>query len=75
MDTAFILISIIPGKEYEVYQKISSLNGITEVHPLLGEYDMIAKLTVNGDIGKYIIDNIRTIAGVIDTKTLMEIKL
>ncbi len=75
MDTAFILISIIPGKEYEVYQKISSLKGITEVHPLLGEYDMIAKLAVYEDIGKYVIDNIRTIPGVIDTKTLIEIKL
>ncbi len=75
MSIAFVLISIIPGKEHEVYNKIYQLEYIVEVHPLLGQYDMIAKIDSEKDIGNLVINDLRTINGVLDTKTLMEIKL
>ncbi len=77
MSIAFVLISIIPGKEHEVYNKISQLKYITEVHPLLGQYDMIAKLDIGdiSEVGKLVINDIRSISGVLDTKTLTEIRL
>ncbi|MEM0139909.1 MAG: Lrp/AsnC ligand binding domain-containing protein [Ferroplasma sp.] len=77
MSVAFVLISVIPGKEHEVYNRISMLKYITEVHPLLGEYDMIARIDTENmsEIGKLVIQDIRTISGVVDTKTLTEIKL
>jgi len=77
MSIAFVLISIIPGKEHEVYNKISQLKYIIEVHPLLGQYDMIAKLDIAdiSEVGSFVINDIRSISGVLDTKTLTEIKL
>ncbi|MCL4420694.1 MAG: Lrp/AsnC ligand binding domain-containing protein [Candidatus Thermoplasmatota archaeon] len=77
MSIAFVLISTVPGKEHEVYNKISKINYVTEVHPLFGEYDLIAKIDAKdySELGKIVLDQIRTIDGVIDTKTLTGIKL
>jgi DNA-binding Lrp family transcriptional regulator len=77
MSVAFILVSTVPGKEHEVYNKISKVNYVVEIHPLFGEYDLIVKLDAKdySELGKIVIEQIRTIDGVIDTKTLTGIKL
>ncbi|MHB1493789.1 MAG: Lrp/AsnC ligand binding domain-containing protein [Thermoplasmataceae archaeon] len=77
MSIAFVLISTVPGKEHEVYNKISMITYIVEIHPLFGEYDLIAKIDVNdfSELGKIVVDKIRKIDGVIDTKTLTGVKL
>ena len=77
MSVAFILVSTVPGKEQEVYNKISKVNYVVEIHPLFGEYDLIVKLDAKdySELGKIVIEQIRTIDGVIDTKTLTGIKL
>ncbi len=74
---AFVLISTVPGKEQEVYNKISKLDYIAEIHPLFGEYDLIVKIDAKdyNEIGKVMIEKIRTIDGVIDTKTLTVITI
>ncbi len=74
---AFVLISTIPGKEREVYDKISKIKYVAELHPLFGEYDLMVKIDATdfSELGKIVIDQIRTIDGVIDTKTLTGIKL
>jgi DNA-binding Lrp family transcriptional regulator len=72
MAIGFILISTAPAHEHEVYNKLSKVKEITELHPLFGEYDIIAKIEA-GDfekLGKIIVEKIRSINGVIDTKTL-----
>ncbi|EQD36384.1 transcription regulator, partial [mine drainage metagenome] len=50
---------------------------VVEVHPLFGEYDLIVKIDASdfSELGKIVIEKIRTIEGVIDTKTLTGIKL
>ena len=77
MSIAFVLVSTVPGKEHEVYHKISQVNYIVEIHPLFGEYDLIVKIDVNdfSELGKIVVDKIRKIDGVIDTKTLTGVKL
>ena len=77
MSIAFVLISTVPGKEHEVYNKISKINYVVEIHPLFGEYDLIVKIDAKdySELGKIVVDQIRTIKGVIDTKTLTGIKL
>jgi DNA-binding Lrp family transcriptional regulator len=77
MSVAFVLVRIIPGKEHEVFNRISLLKYVTEVHPLVGEFDMIARIDTKdmSEIGKLVIQDIRTISGVVDTRTLTEIKL
>ncbi|MCL4311873.1 MAG: Lrp/AsnC ligand binding domain-containing protein [Candidatus Thermoplasmatota archaeon] len=77
MSVAFVLIRVIPGKEQDVYNLVSTLKYVTEIHPILGEFDIIARIETEdlSKIGKLVIQDIRTISGVVDTKTLTEIKL
>lgn len=77
MSVAFILVSTVPGKEHEVYNKISKIKYVVEIHPLFGEYDLIVKIDAEDftELGKIVIDQIRTIEGVIDTKTLTATKM
>ena len=44
MAIGFVLISAAPAHEHEVYNKLSKLPQIVELHPLFGEYDLIAKI-------------------------------
>ena len=72
MAIGFVLISAAPAHEHEVYNKLSKVPQIIELHPLFGEYDLIAKIEANDfeDLGTIIVNKIRSITGVLDTKTL-----
>ncbi|MDH7506797.1 MAG: Lrp/AsnC ligand binding domain-containing protein [Candidatus Thermoplasmatota archaeon] len=72
MAIGFVLISAAPAHEHEVYNKLSKIKEIIELHPLFGEYDIIAKIEAEDfeKLGKIIVEKIRSINGVIDTKTL-----
>ncbi len=72
MAIGFVLISAAPAHEHEVYNKLSKVKEIIELHPLFGEYDIIAKIEAEDfeKLGKIIVEKIRSINGVIDTKTL-----
>jgi DNA-binding Lrp family transcriptional regulator len=77
MVIGFVLMHISPLHEYEVFNKISKLHEVIEVHPLFGEYDLIAKIKAEDyeSIGQIIIDKIKTIDGIMDTKTLTGMRL
>jgi DNA-binding Lrp family transcriptional regulator len=72
MAIGFVLIHVTPAHEHEVYNKLTKIPQIVELHPLFGEYDLIAKLEANDfeELGTIIVNKIRSITGVIDTKTL-----
>ena len=72
MAVGFVLINVAPAHEHEVYNKLSKIPQIVELHPLFGEYDLIAKIDANDfeELGTIIVNKIRTITGVLDTKTL-----
>lgn len=72
MSIAFVLISTVPGREQEIYNKISKFDHVEEIHPLFGEYDLIVKINAKdySELGKIVIERIRTTEGVVDTKTL-----
>ena len=76
MAIGFVIISTAPAKEHEVYNELLKLKQIVELHPLFGEYDLIAKVEAEdfNELGQIVVDRIRTIHGVIDTKTLTGIK-
>jgi len=59
------------------YSIISKLHEVIEVHPLLGEHDIIAKIEAKDyeSIGEIAIHKIKTIDGITDTKTLTGIRL
>ncbi len=72
MAISFVLISAAPAHEHEVYNKLSKIPEIIELHSLFGEYDLIAKIEAENfeNIGNIVVSKIRTIDGIIDTKTL-----
>ncbi len=72
MIVGFVLISTMPTKEHEVYNEMLKVKGIKEVHPLFGEYDLIAKVEANDfdEVGEIVLNKIRIVEGVADTKTL-----
>ena len=68
---------ISPLHEHEVFNKLSKIPEIIELHSLFGEYDLIAKIEAEDyeSIAQIIIHKIRTIEGIVDTKTLTGVKL
>ena len=72
MSIGFILIKAAPALEHEVYNKLLKVQQIIELQPLFGEYDLIAEIEAEDfeKLGEIVIDKIRSVKGVIDTKTL-----
>ena len=72
MAIGFVLVNAAPAYEHEVYNKLSRVPEIVEVHPLFGEFDIIAKIEAGNfeNLGDIVVNKIRKIEGVIDTKTL-----
>ena len=72
MAIGFVLISAAPAHEHEVYDRLSNIPEIVELHALFGEYDIIAKIEAEDyeKLGNIVVNKIRVIEGVIDTKTL-----
>ena len=72
MAVGFVLINTAPAHEHEVYNKLCKVPKVVELHPLFGEYDLIAKIEGDGfeKLGDIVLSEIRSIRGVTDTKTL-----
>jgi len=68
----FVLISAAPTYEQKICKKLSNLPEIIEFYPLLGWYDLIAKIKAKDpdELGSLITNNIRTIEGIKNTRTL-----
>jgi len=77
MAIGFVLITVSPNEEHLAYNQLREIPEITEVHPLFGEYDLLAKIAMEelDDIGNIVLNKIRKTRGVIDTKTLTGIKI
>jgi len=76
MAIGFALLTISPLHEKTVYESLSNIPEIKEIHPLFGEYDILVKImsTDIDEIGEVIIKKIRSLKGVMDTKTLIGTK-
>lgn len=72
MALGFVLIKVAPGKERRVYERIASLKEVEELYPLFGEYDLIAKVVVKDfeELSEVVVNKIRSVEGVVETKTL-----
>jgi DNA-binding Lrp family transcriptional regulator len=77
MVLAFVLISTATAKEHTVYDELMQVGEISELYPLFGEYDFIAKVEAKNedDIGDVVVNQIRRLEGVSDTKTLTVVSL
>ena len=73
MAIGFVLIKAAPGYEHKIYDKLSKISEIIKLYPLLGEHDFIAKVEVDSydKLGSIAVKKIRSIEGVLRTKTLI----
>ena len=76
MAIGFALLSISPLHEKVVFETLKAVPEIIEIHPLFGEYDILVKIECSDidEIGEVIIQKIRALKGVVDTKTLIGTK-
>ncbi|MFH0816657.1 MAG: Lrp/AsnC ligand binding domain-containing protein [Methanobacteriota archaeon] len=74
MACGYVLIAVEPKAELEVYGELLKIEAITEVCPVLGAVDFIAKVKMDSydDIATLVIKYIRVIPGVTSTKTFVE---
>jgi len=72
----FVLIKTAPAAERDVYQVLNEIDEVVEVHSLFGEFDLITKIQAENfnKLGQVVVDKIRSIDGVEDTKTLTGIE-
>lgn len=77
MATGFALLTISPLHEKEVFEALNNkISEVVEVHPLFGEYDILIKIKCKDidNIGEVVIKKIRSLKGVVDSKTLISTK-
>ena len=76
MAIGFALLSISPLHEKSVYSGLKSIPEIAEIHPLFGEYDILVKIECENidHIGEIVIQKIRALKGIVDSKTLIGTK-
>ena len=74
MVKGYVLISVEPGREMETYRGFRKVKGVKESIPLLGDIDFILVVEAKepNDIARIVIKKIRTIPGVVSTKTLVQ---
>ena len=72
MSVGYVLVNVEPGSEVEVFNSASSLSFVTDANLLFGDHDLIVKLEADnmGDIARLVVESIRAIPGVLNTKTL-----
>ena len=72
MSVGYVLVNVEPGSEVEVFNTASVLSFVTDANLLFGDHDLIVKLEADnmGDIARLVVESIRAIPGVLNTKTL-----
>ena len=73
MATGFVLITTKPGCEHDVRSNLDAIEQVSNRWMLFGEYDLIAKVEANDEytLTRVIVEEIRPISGIVDTKTLL----
>ena len=76
MVTAFVLISVEDKRVHETVRALLQGKGVTEVHVVAGDYDMVAVVRVpsNEQLGELITHCIVNAPGVLRTKTLFALE-
>lgn len=77
MVLAYILVDTHPGAENSVNEELSKLENVMEKYTLFGEFDFIVKVEAKdyNELEHTVVNRIRTITGIQNTKTLTVIKL
>jgi DNA-binding Lrp family transcriptional regulator len=70
---AFVLIETEAGETPSVHEGVGGLEYVTEIHGIMGEFDLIARVDVEDadEVMDVVIEDIRAVGGVVETETLM----
>jgi len=73
MAKAYVLLKVIPGYERNIVQALKDISEIEEIDELYGEWDMIAKVSVEKleDLDALLSEKMRKIGGVTLTSTMI----
>jgi DNA-binding Lrp family transcriptional regulator len=77
MAIGFVLITTTPGSESNVRKALDNIEFVTARWMLFGEYDLIARVQAEDEfvLTRCIVEEIRMIDGIDDTKTLIGAEL
>jgi DNA-binding Lrp family transcriptional regulator len=70
---AYILVVTDPGATKRVYDALAAVQGVTEIHEVMGPYDIIAEIEVPNlvDVPPILSSRIRIIPGIQSTTSLV----
>ena len=76
MLTFFVEIKCALGKTYAVASALAEAEIASEIYSIAGDYDILAKFYVGKetDIGHFVGEKVRRIAGILDTRTIITFK-
>ncbi|MDP6199815.1 MAG: Lrp/AsnC ligand binding domain-containing protein [Candidatus Poseidonia sp.] len=76
MPEAFVLFKTEPTHERDVYLALSDHAGVSEVHALYGEFDLLVRVSSPDSKGlsKLLMNTFRRIEGVKETQTLIAVE-
>ena len=77
MAIGFVLITTEPGQEKVVRGRLEEIELVTAGWMLFGEYDLIARIQADDEyeLTRCIVEEIRPMEGIVDTKTLIGAEL
>ena len=77
MAIGFVLITTSAGFEHEIRAALDEIELVTDRWMLFGEYDLIARIQADDEaaLTRCIVEEVRTIKGIKDTKTLIGAEL
>ena len=72
MAVGYVLLNVVPGVEHDVYLQLKELDVVADITVLFGDYDLIVKLVADdlSSIAATVVESIRQIHGILDSKTL-----
>ena len=77
MQTIFVLVKCEMGTAYQVADEaVQQVEPVSEVHSISGQFDLLMKCCLDDgtDIGRFVTDQLQSLAGVRDTFTMIAFK-
>jgi DNA-binding Lrp family transcriptional regulator len=74
MIRAYVLISVVPGRDRVVAKAVARLKGVKQVSTVAGPFDIVAIAEADNMkmLGDLVLDRIRKSEDIVDTLTLVE---
>ena len=77
MAVGFVLITTEPGKEISVREKVADIDCVKGIWVVFGSFDCFVKVEADeeSDLTEAIVQGIRSVPGIIDTRTLIRAEI